>query len=260
MCERMAPHHRPCTVGGRGGGRRVRAAGSCSQHLCPPGPVDCPVRRTKGGCCEHSMAAVEKGLVCQRRRHRAESEPPCVCQDKGSVCGSDGWTYPNICRLREPGTVGVILSIRCSSPYPSWPQKPVSSYPLPNLNWRKTGTSYHLSRCNPVIFHTRGGPQRYTVTTWLQIQGPRLSVAGVYSCISHNALGETSASKQLTVSEFERYANYPPSHHQINFQLFYLPSFLFISLLPLIPTLSLPFQCHQLSLATPSLPLIRCSS
>lgn len=52
----------------------------------------------------------------------------------------------------------------------------------------------------------------------------------------------------------------PPSHHQINFQLFYLPSFLFISLLPLIPTLSLPFQCHQLSLATPSLPLIRCSS
>lgn len=45
----------------------------------------------------------------------------------------------------------------------------------------------------------RGGPQRYTVSTWLQIQNLHLSDAGIYSCISHNALGETSASARLTV-------------------------------------------------------------
>ena len=54
---------------------------------------------------------------------------------------------------------------------------------------------YHLLS----VFQARGGPQRYTVSTWLQIQGLHLSDAGVYSCISHNALGETSASAQLTV-------------------------------------------------------------
>ena len=45
----------------------------------------------------------------------------------------------------------------------------------------------------------RGGPQRYSVSTWLQIEGLQLSDAGVYSCISQNALGETSATGMLTV-------------------------------------------------------------
>lgn len=44
----------------------------------------------------------------------------------------------------------------------------------------------------------RGGPQRYTVSTWLQIQNLHLSDTGIYFCISHNALRETSASTRLT--------------------------------------------------------------
>ncbi|XP_035466910.2 kazal-type serine protease inhibitor domain-containing protein 1-like [Scophthalmus maximus] len=114
MCERMAPHHRPCTVGGRGGGRRVRAAGSCSQHLCPPGPVDCPVRRTKGGCCEQ----------------RADVE--------GQQCDPDG-SHKFYGRCGER---------------PSLPEEfgcEVSSYPLPNLNWRKTGSDHFLPGDDPHI-------------------------------------------------------------------------------------------------------------
>lgn len=95
----------------------------CDHYLCPPVPDDCPAGRVQDdcGCCEQ-CANVEgqlcdldgaqkfygrcgEGLVCQRkipkREHRAEPEPACVCQDKGFVCGSDGWTYPNVCQLRE---------------------------------------------------------------------------------------------------------------------------------------------------------------
>ncbi|XP_049452008.1 kazal-type serine protease inhibitor domain-containing protein 1-like [Epinephelus fuscoguttatus] len=214
----------------------------CNQHLCPPLPNNCPAGRVRDecGCCEQ-CANVEgqqcdpdgaqkfygrcgEGLICQRkmpkRGHRAEPEPTCVCQDKNPVCGSDGWTYPNVCQMREAAsrhniTLGRIGTGPCHSA-PRVLRGPrnlfnytgndivfgceVSAYPLPNLGWKKTGIENFLPGDDPHIsVQARGGPQRYTVSTWLQIQGLHLSDAGVYSCISHNALGETSASAQLTV-------------------------------------------------------------
>uniref|UniRef100_A0A3B4UFU8 Kazal-type serine protease inhibitor domain-containing protein 1-like n=2 Tax=Seriola dumerili TaxID=41447 RepID=A0A3B4UFU8_SERDU len=214
----------------------------CTQYLCPPVPDDCPAGRVQDdcGCCEQ-CANVEgqqcdpdgaqkfygrcgEGLVCQRkipkREHRAEPEPTCVCQDKGFVCGSDGWTYPNVCQMREAANRrNTSLKLTGRGPCYSAPrilQGPrnlsnytgndivfgceVSAYPLPNLNWKKTGSDNFLPGDDPHIsVQARGGPQRYTVSTWLQIEGIHISDAGVYSCISHNALGETSASAQLTV-------------------------------------------------------------
>uniref|UniRef100_A0A669B0G7 Kazal-like domain-containing protein n=2 Tax=Oreochromis TaxID=8139 RepID=A0A669B0G7_ORENI len=35
------------------------------------------------------------------RSPRTKPEPSCVCQEKVPVCGSDGWTHPNICQLSE---------------------------------------------------------------------------------------------------------------------------------------------------------------
>uniref|UniRef100_A0A3B4FIM3 Kazal-like domain-containing protein n=2 Tax=Haplochromini TaxID=319058 RepID=A0A3B4FIM3_9CICH len=32
---------------------------------------------------------------------RTKPEPSCACQEKVPVCGSDGWTHPSICQLRE---------------------------------------------------------------------------------------------------------------------------------------------------------------
>ncbi|CAK6968026.1 kazal-type serine protease inhibitor domain-containing protein 1-like [Scomber scombrus] len=215
----------------------------CDQHLCPSVPENCPAGLVQYncGCCEQ-CANVEgqqcdpdgaqkfygrcgEGLVCQRRKtpkrgRRAQPEPTCVCQDQGFVCGSDGWTYPNVCQLREAASRhNTTLKLTWRGPCFSAPRISrgpkdlsnytgndivfsceVSAYPLPNLNWKKKGSDDYLPGDDPHIsVQVRGGPQRYTVSTWLQIQGLHVSDAGVYSCVSHNSLGETSASAQLTV-------------------------------------------------------------
>ncbi|XP_056151333.1 kazal-type serine protease inhibitor domain-containing protein 1-like [Lampris incognitus] len=220
--------------------------GVCHRQLCPPVHDGCPAGRVKDncGCCEQCANAegqqcdpdgaqrfygsCGEGLVCQRKMMRrgrrgdegVDPEPTCVCRDKGPVCGSNGWTYPNPCQLREAASRGrAMLELSGHGPCYSAPRIvrgpkdlsnytgndivfgcEVSAYPLPRLTWRKKGRNYFLPGDDAHIsVQTRGGPQRYTVSTWLQIEGLHLTDAGVYSCISHNAVGETSASAQLTV-------------------------------------------------------------
>lgn len=45
----------------------------------------------------------------------------------------------------------------------------------------------------------RGGPQKFEVTGWLQIQALRPSDEGTYRCLARNALGQVEASATLTV-------------------------------------------------------------
>uniref|UniRef100_A0A8C5BNL8 Kazal-type serine protease inhibitor domain-containing protein 1 n=1 Tax=Gadus morhua TaxID=8049 RepID=A0A8C5BNL8_GADMO len=218
--------------------------GDCLPALCPPvRPGGCPAGRVRDrcDCCERCAngagqrcdpdAAQEfygrcgEGLVCRRKaarrgHSRANPEPACTCRDKGRVCGSDGWTYPNLCQLKEASSrsergIRAVGAGTCRSA-PRILRGPrhtsnstgsgvvfgceVSAYPLPSVTWKKRGSHYFLPGDHPRIsVQMRGGPQRYSVSTWLQIQGLQLSDAGVYSCISQNALGETSATGKLTV-------------------------------------------------------------
>ncbi|CAJ1073909.1 kazal-type serine protease inhibitor domain-containing protein 1-like [Xyrichtys novacula] len=216
--------------------------GECNKHLCPLVSDVCLAGLVPDacGCCEQ-CANVEgqqcdpdgaqmfygscgDGLVCQKRTirtaHLDEPEPTCVCKEKGPVCGSDGWTYSNVCQMKETtNRLNMTLKLVGRGPCLSAPhilQGPrdlsnytgsdavfrceVSAYPLPNLSWKKKGHENYLPGDDPhVSVQTRGGPQRYTVSTWLQILGLHVSDGGIYSCISHNALGEKSASAKLTV-------------------------------------------------------------
>ncbi|KAJ3613044.1 hypothetical protein NHX12_019300, partial [Muraenolepis orangiensis] len=218
--------------------------GDCLPDLCPPvRPGHCPAGRVRDrcDCCERcANVAGQKcdpdeaqefygrcgdGLVCLRKAAKrghswADPEPTCVCRDEGQVCGSDGRTYPNLCRLKEASRrsergLGAVGAGPCHSA-PRILRGPrhtsnstgsgvvfgceVSAYPLPSVTWRKRRSDHHLPGDHPRIsVQMRGGPQRHSVSTWLQVEGLRLSDAGVYTCISQNALGETSATARLTV-------------------------------------------------------------
>ncbi|XP_034530617.1 kazal-type serine protease inhibitor domain-containing protein 1-like [Notolabrus celidotus] len=217
------------------------SCGECNKHLCPLVSV-CPAGRVQDacGCCEQCgnvegqqcdpdgaqkfYGSCGEGLVCQKKipkmRHRGDPEPICVCEEKGHVCGSDGWTYLNVCQMKETASsLNTTLKLVERGPCHSAPhifKAPrnlskyigsdvvfgceVSAYPLPYLSWRKKGHDNSLPGDDPHIsVQTRGGPQRYSVSTWLQILGLHVSDAGIYSCISHNALGEMFAEAKLTV-------------------------------------------------------------
>ncbi|MGH0116435.1 UNVERIFIED_CONTAM: hypothetical protein FKN15_017085 [Acipenser sinensis] len=76
----------------------------------------------------------------------------------------------------------------------------VSAYPMAHLGWRKKGKETFLPGDDAHIsVQVRGGPQRYGITGWLQIQGVMKSDEGVYTCYTRNAYGEAYASASLRV-------------------------------------------------------------
>ncbi|KAJ8398907.1 hypothetical protein AAFF_G00418150 [Aldrovandia affinis] len=79
----------------------------------------------------------------------------------------------------------------------------VSSYPMAVIEWRKEGNSIFLPTddSNMAVQQARGGPRRFELTGWLQIQKVRRADEGVYTCTAKNKFGEVSASARLQVVE-----------------------------------------------------------
>ncbi|XP_060642235.2 kazal-type serine protease inhibitor domain-containing protein 1-like isoform X2 [Anolis sagrei] len=147
-------------------------------------------------------------------------EPQCVCKSEEMVCGPDGRTYENICQFREAyAEKGANSTIKHKGPCKSAPVislSPqdtqnftgndvifgceVSAYPMPHLEWKKKGNKMFLPGDDAHIsVQARGGPQRYSVTGWLQIQGIRKSDEGVYVCETKNKYGFAYSSAKLKV-------------------------------------------------------------
>lgn len=117
----------------------------CDASRCPVPPPVCYYGQVKDGCGCCSVCAAGEGEVCgERGGERGGGGLPCgdglrcdsvrgadgglhgscVCAASGPVCGSDGRTYPTVCRLRaenrradlgETAPVILIQKGRCDS-------------------------------------------------------------------------------------------------------------------------------------------------
>uniref|UniRef100_A0A8D0EEB1 Kazal-type serine protease inhibitor domain-containing protein 1 n=1 Tax=Salvator merianae TaxID=96440 RepID=A0A8D0EEB1_SALMN len=146
-------------------------------------------------------------------------EPQCVCKFHETVCGPEGKTYENICLFNEAyAEKGRNISIKhkgpCkSAPVISLPPRDtqnftgndiifgceVSAYPMPHIEWKKKGSKMFLPGDDAHIsIQARGGPRKYSVTGWLQIQGIKKSDEGVYICQTKNKYGFAYSSASTT--------------------------------------------------------------
>ncbi|KAM9392073.1 kazal-type serine protease inhibitor domain-containing protein 1-like [Pholidichthys leucotaenia] len=157
-----------------------------------------------------------------------DQEEICVCEDQDPVCGSDGATYMTWCQFREAtfsrpelratGTgpcrtapvikvrprdqvngTGSSLSLLCE----------VFAFPMALVEWTKEGRDVILPGDDPhVSVQSRGGPLKFEISSWLQIEGAEPRDSGTYRCIARNDLGSTSASAILAVLGPEELSSY----------------------------------------------------
>ncbi|XP_005814405.2 kazal-type serine protease inhibitor domain-containing protein 1 [Xiphophorus maculatus] len=166
------------------------------------------------------------GLRCQADRSAGggegedeEEEEMCVCEQQGALCGSDGTTYLNLCRFREAAFSDPELRIAETGPCRTAPVIKVApqdqvngsgsimlllcevfAFPMALVEWRKDGRDVVLPGDDPHIsVQARGGPLRFELSSWLQIEGAEPGDSGTYRCIAHNELGSVSASAVLGV-------------------------------------------------------------
>ena len=79
----------------------------------------------------------------------------------------------------------------------------VVSQPVASVEWYRNGVSL-FSPTMPGddsrrLVHKRGGPQKYMVSTWLDINGVTEGDAGVYECHGSNMYGMTTRTASITV-------------------------------------------------------------
>ncbi|XP_043912428.1 kazal-type serine protease inhibitor domain-containing protein 1 [Protopterus annectens] len=173
--------------------------------------------------------------------HGEVPEPQCTCTSNKAVCASDGKTYPQMCRFQEmanahpESNITVVHEGPCESvpqiltpPYDTWNVTgedvifgcEVFAYPMASIEWRKDGGESFLPGDDPHIsVQFRGGPQKFEVSGWLQIQQIRITDEGTYHCYAKNKIGEATAAARLTVFTPDQLKNTklpPAGTHQLS--------------------------------------------
>nr|XP_014030312.1 unnamed protein product [Salmo salar]XP_014030313.1 unnamed protein product [Salmo salar] len=76
----------------------------------------------------------------------------------------------------------------------------VFAFPMAMIEWKKDGRDIILPGDDPHIsVQSRGGPLKYELSSWLQIEKAGLADAGTYRCVARNELGSISAMAVLGV-------------------------------------------------------------
>ncbi|CAJ1069572.1 kazal-type serine protease inhibitor domain-containing protein 1-like [Xyrichtys novacula] len=157
-----------------------------------------------------------------------DEEEVCVCEEQEAVCGSDGVSYMNMCQFREAAFSKPGLKTKGKGPCKTVPiiKVPphsqvngtgsslvflceVFAFPMALVEWRKEGQDVILPGDDPHIsVQSRGGPLKFELSSWLQIEGAEPGDSGTYRCIARNNLGSVSASAVLGVLGAEELSSY----------------------------------------------------
>ncbi|XP_017323354.1 kazal-type serine peptidase inhibitor domain 3 [Ictalurus punctatus] len=209
VCEQCVPELCPPAQGCRAGLVRDSCGcclecGSLEGQPCDPGDTN-----VYYGLCG-------EGLEC--KTDGETQEPQCVCASQDPVCGSDAQTYTNLCSFREAAfsTPGLNSSRGPCTTVPVIKVPPrnlvnvtgssavflceVFAFPMALVEWRKDGKEVVLPGDDPHIsVQSRGGPQKYELSSWLQIEDATREDSGTYRCIAKNELGNVSATAVLGI-------------------------------------------------------------
>uniref|UniRef100_A0A3Q3XKK3 Uncharacterized protein n=1 Tax=Mola mola TaxID=94237 RepID=A0A3Q3XKK3_MOLML len=195
----------------------------------------------EGQACDPGNRSVFYGLCGTGLRCQADPAPAgrgggegdeeaevCVCEEQEPVCGSDDVTYLNMCQFREAAqrsarTRSDPLPVSLSVPVIKVPPLSqvngtgsslvflceVFAFPMALVEWRKEGRDVVLPGDDPHIsVQSRGGPLKFELTSWLQIEGAEPEDSGTYRCIAHNNLGSVSASAVLGILGADELSSY----------------------------------------------------
>ncbi|XP_034452948.1 kazal-type serine protease inhibitor domain-containing protein 1-like [Hippoglossus hippoglossus] len=221
--------------------------GPCEPDLCPE-TRGCRAGLVLGSCgccqecgnlegqdCDQGNRSVFYGLCGTGLRCQGgggvgeeEEEQVCVCEQLEVVCGSDGRTYMNTCQFREEVFSRPELTARGGGPCKTVPVIKVPprsqvdgtgsslvflcevfAFPMALVEWRKEGRDVVLPGDDPHIsVQSRGGPLKFELSSWLQIERAEPGDSGTYHCIARNHLGSVSASAVLGVLGTEELSSY----------------------------------------------------
>lgn len=217
----------------------------CDLNICDK-PVGCEAGITKDrcGCCE--VCAQTEGALCDHAdiptkeyhgrcgdnlecRIRNDvgrkqiREAVCMCTMNDYLCGSDGNTYVNLCRVVAQAVatqtkIKVEHKGACkSAPMIVSPPEnqrnltgdnvvlscEVKGFPIPSVEWYyKRGNDIEVSLPSDdehISVNSRGGPEKYEVTGWVQIIDVQSYHQGDYFCKAKNALGEAEEHARVSI-------------------------------------------------------------
>ncbi|CAL8248027.1 unnamed protein product [Merluccius merluccius] len=190
------------------------------------GGLSCRVERRRGPGV--GMEEVGEMGVEEQDGEDWGDEPLCVCTEQEPVCASDGVTYMNTCQFREANFSNPQLKLKERGPCKTVPVIKVApqnqvkglgsslvflcevfAFPMAQVEWTKEGLLDLLPGDDPHIsVQSRGGPQRFELSSWLQIEGAERGDSGTYRCVARNNLGSVSASATLGVLSHEELSAY----------------------------------------------------